>query len=797
MKIRFFLLSVITFLLSLGTAYAVTGNTWTVKGLVKSKSCNQPLEFATIALYTTDSNKLVQGCVSDSLGCYSMTDVPDGGYRLVISYIGCDDIKKDLSVKGNTTVPVVYVNDGASTSLQEVVVKGHKSAFVQHIDRNVYDVKQDMMASTGSLSDVLQHIPSLDVDLDGNISLRGNENVTILVNGRPSTMFTGKSRGDILQQLPANSIEKIEVINNPSAQYKPDGTSGIINIIMKKDAKSGLNGTLKASVGNKSRAAAGAGLSWGTDKWNISGSYNYRKDRYDRTTDDTRESSSGHVSQQTVGIGHPDTHTFQLGGNVNITPRDVFSASASYARRNFRRTENVKSATTDLTGKEAENYSRTRDANAVENIWDIAAQYSHTVNKNSKWGIDYNYSSGTENESNDYATGSTLPTEYVKYSNEHVSQGNYLHVGKLHWTYKPAGKGQFDFGYELEHQKTDVGFHVSEKTGTAYVPNVMESSDFSHYRDIHSLYATFEQAWGKWDLSLGVRGEYVHQKSYFHNSDSTIYQNYANIYPSFHLMNNLNDHNSINFSYSLRVNRPDGEDMNPYTEHINPLSLQSGNPNLKPEKIHSLETGWMWHNDVNATLSATLYYRYTVNKITTVSRYISDNVLLTTKENMNNNQSAGLEIVWSYRPFNWISFNINMNGFYNEINASRLGYGGSRSSWAWDGLMNADIMPFSNFTLQMNTKYRSSRLVPQGRRDRDYVFNLGAKYDLPKTGLTMTASVSDLFNTSRKSYTIDTEELKQKVIKRRNPRIIWVGLTYNFGLNKKKGSKIEYDDNYK
>ena len=237
--------------------------------------------------------------------------------------------------------------------------------------------------------------------------------------------------------------------------------------------------------------------------------------------------------------------------------------------------------------------------------------------------------------------------------------------------------------------------------------------------------------------------------------------------------------------------------MNPFAEHINPLSLSAGNPNLKPEKIHSLEAGWLWHNDTNSSLMTTLYYRYLTNQITEVSRYIENGVLLTTKENLESSHNAGVEFIWNYSISKWLSFNWNMNGYYNQINAQKLGYGKHKDTFSWSTLLNTNITPFQHCMLQINARYRSSTLIPQGRRDADYRINLGMKYDIPQINLSLLASVSDLFDTYHKSFTLDTPDLKQKVEKRRNPRIFYVGLSYVFGNNrtKKHNAQLEYDEN--
>lgn len=765
---------------------------WKVIGKVIEKSNHKPIEYVTIAL-RNGNGKLVSGTITDSLGTFKMNGIADGNYQITYSYIGYGDINHCLIVKGNTDCGIVSLNNSTATSLGEVIVKGRQRALIQRLDKKVYNVDQDIMSTSESIGELLQHIPSVDMDIDGNISVRGNQNVTILVNGRLSTLFNGKSKGDALQQLSASNIERIEVITNPSAAYRPDGTSGIINIILKKNARKGLNGSLYSNIGNKDRFNAGTNLSLGTDKWSILGGYAFRQDRYDRTTTDNRDSKDGQVSQNTIGTGHPKSHTFNLGGSLKVTPEDAINFSGNYEYRRFLRTEDVESNTQSLSGVETENYSRLRNADARENMYEGNAAYAHKYGNDNQWGIDYAYSSQTENEMNDYQTSRTLRETVYSKNNEKVWNGNYLNTAKLYWQFHPWQGGKLSSGYELEHLKTEQDYHVGDWNGSNYIPDASNSSDFTYWRTVHSFYTTIDIQSGKWNMTAGIRGEYDHQRSLLAKTDSFIRKNEFSLYPTFHSSWQLTGHQELQLNYSLRVNRPAGEDMDPYAEHINPLSMQTGNPHLKPEKIHSLETGWMWHNDVNSTLTTTLYYRYTLNPITNIS-YMNKDTLITTKENMQNSQDAGLEVIWSWQPLHWLSLNINGNGFYQQINASKLGYGSKRSTWAWSSLMNADITPLNHLTIQFNTRYNSPQLIPQGHLNGNYIFNMGIRYEYPKTGLSIIASISDLFNTFHKSYTLNTDDLRQKVEKRRNPRIVYIGLTYNFGLGTKKSQEIKYDD---
>ncbi len=775
--------------------FAVAQTGGTVTGCVKEKVSGAAMEFATVALYEAETGQVVTGCTTDAAGRFRLAEIKPDTYYIEGSFVGCRPVRSEAFIVtkgGQADVGALYIED-ASQTLEEVVVESRKPTFVSRLDRKVFNVGQDVTASSGSASDLMQNIPSVEVDMDGAVSLRGNENVTILIDGKPSAMMSNKTRGDALNQLPANSIERIEVITNPSAEYKPDGVSGIINIVLKKDAKAGLNGILSGNVGSVGRNNTGINLNYGLRGVNFFGGYTYRRDRYDRTIDDLRTSPADIINQTTYGLGRPVSHTVRLGMNADLTAYDALEVAGSYNRRRFQRNERVESETADRDGTLTNFYLRDRDALAKENLWEGTLRYTHSYGKGNEWGVDYTYSSESEDEMNRYDTQSKAGDTK---DNEGVWDANYLHVAKLHWAHHLSDRMKLSAGYEMEHLQAEQNYHVADWDGTAFIPNADHSSDFTHLRTLHSLYATTEADLGAWSLLAGLRGEYADIENRLLSLAQASRRHYANIYPTLYASRRLDTHHELQLNYSLRVNRPEGSDMNPFAERINPLSLQAGNPDLKPEKIHSVEAGWLWRTDGGISLMSTLYYRYLTNRITEVSRYIEDGVLLTTKENLNTSQNAGLELIWNCLVARWLSLNWNVNGYYNRIDATRLGFGKRRDTFSWSTLLNANFTPVRHWMVQLNARFRGAQLVPQGCRDADCRINLGMKYDIPSTGLSLLVSVTDLLDTYRKSYTLDTPELKQKVEKRRNPRIFYIGALWQFGAGKgkKHQTEVEYDE---
>lgn len=762
-------------------------------GAVVEKSSGRPMEFATVSLFQSADTNIQDGCLTDSLGRFLFFSVPAGEYYVEAATIGSLPVRSEVfTIYADSIFDVGLLRLSDRQILSEVVVEGRKPQFVAKLDRKIYNVGQDLMGSAGSASDLMQNIPSVDVDMDGIVSLRGNSDVTVLINGKPSAMMGEKTRGDVLNQMSAANIERIEVITNPSAEYKPDGVSGIINIVLKKEATLGFNGSVTANVGSYNRQNIGVNAGYAFGKINLFGGYAYRRDRYDRSIVDRRISPSDIISQDTYGLGRPISHTIRLGMNASLSDSDMLEVSGSFGCRNFHRDESIVSETADSEGETIRSYKRTRNAFAREDMWEATLRYSHTYGPGSECGIDYVYSSESEDEINHY---STAEADVNVLNDETVWDANYVSLMKLYWNHRLSDHLKLMSGYELEYLKAEQSFHVSDWNGEDFVPDRNRSSDFAHAMLLNSIYGTLECEFGKWNLLAGIRAEYAEIRNRLLSDSIVLRQHYLNFFPTLHISHPVGSADEVMLSYSMRINRPEGKDMNPFAERINPLSLEAGNPYLRPEKIHSLEAGYMWRSQAGISLLGTLYYRHITDRITEVSRYVDSGVLLTTKENLQSSRNAGAELICDFQPLRWFGFNLSLNGYYNEIDASKLGFGKRKSTFSWSSLLNADFRPFPHYMVQMNLRYCSATLVPQGRRDSDMRINLGMKYDIPAINLSLTASVTDLFDTYRKSFTLDTPELKQTVKKRRNPRIFYIGAVWQFGFDRKKDNvSLEYDE---
>ena len=327
------------------------------------------------------------------------------------------------------------------------------------------------------------------------------------------------------------------------------------------------------------------------------------------------------------------------------------------------------------------------------------------------------------------------------------------------------------------------------------VIDYVKTNHFIYTENINVLYANYEREFGKFGALAGLRGETSLIKANQVTSDSSITNNYFKLYPSLHLSYKLSETNELQLNYSHRVNRPEGDEMNPFPEYQNPYVLRVGNPRLKPEDIHSVEFGNQYKKN-NTNIISTIYYRYKYNGFTSISRYMNDTVLLITQQNLSLSNSVGFEFIVTSTIAKIVNVNLSTNTFYNTIDASNLGYSSKKSSISLIANLNASVNISKGTMAQLTANYKSSSLTPQGMRLPSYAVNLGLRQELLKKKASLILTVSDVFNSLKQSSVIDTPELYQKTMRKRSARLIYVGFSYAFGNQRKKekDNAIKYDN---
>lgn len=806
MYLRYFIFSSIWLLsLSFNQLNAQTQRSGSVSGIIIERESHNAMEFANIILKRDPDSSIVDGAISDKNGKFSFDNVPFGRYKITYSFIGFESRK----------TPVFTVDDqhkvvnlgslaisSTTSSLNEVVVTGERSTYVNSIDRKVFNVGKDLISKTGSVSDLMQNIPSVTVDIDGVVSLRGSSSVMILINGKPSALM-GANRAAVLQQMPANSIERIEVITNPSAKYKPDGTSGIINIVLKKNKLLGFNGTLTGNAGNENRYNGNIIANYNPGKINVFGSYSIRQDDRFRYTDDQRTKIDTNTLSQTYSTlystdhSRPLSHIISTGIDYKINDNNTIGINGSFNYRDFIRDKTDLNKSFDNGHSITKDYERINKGPQSEKDLEIGATMQHSFQKEGhELNLDFVASKSDEIEDNHYIDNYRLPVTPSTFDNTMIRQFDTESQLSLEYINPLSETANLEAGYIYEYQKSDMDFYGEffNLPTNIWEKDIAKSNRFIYTSGIHVLYGTFEKTLGKFGFLAGLRGEDAFVNSNQVTTDTIIKNSYLRLYPSLHLAYMINDEHELQINYSHRISRPEGDELNPFPEYSDPYNLSMGNPHLKPAETHSVEMGYQVKKEKTTFLS-TLYYRYAYNNKTSITRYINDTVLLTTTENLSKSSSAGLELVLASQIGEKLNVNLSTNTFYNVIDASRLGYGKKKSIISWSANLSANYNITKSTVLQITSNYIAKRLTPQGEMSQSFVFNTGFKQELFKSKAALILTISDLFNSMRNNSILDIPVLKQTVIRRRSARIIYAGFTWTFGNQNTKGkeTKLNYD----
>ena len=784
------------------TVPAASGGT--VTGTVVYPDSNQPVEFMEVTLQKPDGT-MVQRTATDDQGRFTLEQVPAGDYRVTYNHVG---------EEGRTTAPFTVdaaraqvdlgrLNPAATAlQLEKFEVKAKQQKFLNSIDRKTYNVGKEISSTSGSAADLLQNVPSVNVDIDGNVSLRGSENVLILINGRTSTLM-GRSRAEVLQQLSASEIEKIEVITNPSAKYKPDGTSGIINIALRKKHEDGLSGTVNASGGNLDRANAGAAVNYHPGAFNLFGSASIRQDDRPRFATDIRtikDPITGaviHAEKRTVEESRPFTRIFRAGADYASDADNQFGLTGSYNRRTFRRHATDVNLVKNGSGAVTGDYDRTRFDPEYEQDVELSGTYRHTFAEDHELNVELKSSLTTEQEDNHYADLFRTPVQPATFDNTLIKNSARTQEVIIEYTRPLAGDARLEAGYNLTDDRFAADFRgeFADPVTGRFVLDTTKTNSFKHDRTVYAFYVTYARTFGRFGFMAGLRPELTYGQSHLVNTGATIPNDYSRVYPTLHLAYKLTDRHEFQFNYSHRVRRPEIDDLNPFAEYADPFNLRAGNPRLLPEDIHSVEAGYNYRQG-DTSFTSTFYDRRTYHGFTNFTTDLGGGVLLTTHENLATSNAAGLELTANTDLGSLVSLNFSSNTFYNTIDASNLGFSSRKSDVSWLAKLGVTLHLPRNTQVQFNTNYASARLTPQGDRRPTFVANLGVRRDFWSKKAAVVLTVSDLFNSLQETNVLDTPLLHEETVRRRSARIVYVGVIYNFGkpAKKSKDDPLKFDN---
>ncbi len=688
------------------------------------------------------------------------------------------------------------VDKSAPTAVEGVTVTSDPAAMRTSIDRRSYSVANDLSARTGSIADALRNIPSVEVDVQGNVSLRGDANVTILIDGKPSGQFNGDGKADALQSLPADSIDRVEVMTNPSAAFRPDGSAGIINLITKKTNKAGTTGSVRLNLGPNGRYNGGISANRRAGKLTLSGDAGYRYDTQkgvqtiDRVTldpvsgqrlpslyDADQENEGGGLNLR-GGVDYDLDKQNRLSGEVRFRGFDFDSdVLETYSARN-------------ALGGVSRAYNRISDASLERNNTSVSADWRRQLK-----GADHLLTTHLEYEVTDFTRDANAILRNTPGATVYEAQGFGLDQTrtnlKVDYSKPLPGDVKLKAGVDFEVAQNDY----DNRGATGAAPGSLtvdpnRTNRFLYDQDVYAAYVTYERPFGDVTVQGGLRAEQVKIDTHQLTSNQKNQNDYFKVYPSLHMGYTLNENNTLSANYSHRVQRPGAQDLNPYRVYIDPYNYRAGNPDLKPQQTDSYELGWQYRKAQTYYL-ATLYVRQNKESVTEVVRDLGGGVLLTTKENLGKNNSAGLELSANGRLTPKLTYNLSSNIFHNEIAATKLGFSGTRSDTMVSGRVNLNWQATPNDFFQLNAFASGKRLTPQGYRQPVQSMNLGYRRKVSDK-LSFVVTAQDVLDTLKDRVVIDTPTLRDRTERSANFRSVFFGFTYSFGGGKPRPEQFDF-----
>ena len=774
----------------------------TVHGRIVDSKSQQPIEFVTVSIYNPTTTKNIAGTLTNQDGVFNISAVANGSYELRVSFVGYNTLLNKFKVNGTE---VLFGNISLTEDtkmLKEVQVVGQGSQMRFDIDKKVFSVDQSIAAAGGSATDVLQNIPSVNVDNDGNVSLRNNASVEVWINGKPSGL-TADNRAQVLQQMPAENIESIEVMTNPSAKYNPEGTAGIINLVMKKHRKAGYYGSV----------SGGASLQNGKPAYNAGASINYNVKKFDMFA------NLGYRQMRGIGKGMTERKNFNNGDTtlLNQNSNTDFKMEGLFFRAGVDYHLDAKN-TIGINGfghnGMPDMYSETDYLLTQKATNTKLRDYSRT---NSSSNQHKGYSLNIYHKIDFDKKGSNLMTNlsYSKHGNlgnqqyiqeDHLLSANYQDITQIADGKSNTIELKTDYTKKFtDNNKLELGWSSiwSERLSEASGTNNVKKADIPEYynifdyaEQIHSAYATYGTRIDNFSVQAGARGEYFRKDITTTSSINKIIlepQTYFKVYPSVYLSYSLPKNNELQLNYTRRVDRPRGRMVNSFRDYSDSTNISYGNPLLMPEMTSAFELNYIKNWDKH-TLSSSVYYRLNNDDIERVS-FLRNGVLESTYMNLTKEHDMGVELVAKNRLFKILNLTSSLNLYYNKLNASvytnelypevRVELP-AHENFSWDSRIIANILLSPTFSGQVTGQYRSEQFTPQGKQLASYSMDLGLRKTFFDRKFSINANVRDLFNSRNFKSITYGEGFYQYSENIRSGRMIGLTLTYNFGNMKPK-----------
>ncbi len=725
-------------------------NKYKINGTVLNEE-GKPAAAATVMLKSAADSSLVKGTVSGSNGEFQL-QAEKGDYFIEISYISYDnaivgsfELNADKNIGDVELIP-------ASFMTEDVLVEADKEIMEFKLDKRVVNIQKDPRNKGKNASEILDNIPSVTVDVEGNVSLRGSEGVRLLVDGKPSSLISNDP--EALKQMMGDMIEKIEVITNPSAKYDAQGDAGIINIVLKKEDRRGVNAGMEVNTGTPDNHGISANANYRYDFFNFFGSFglSWRKN--------PGEISSYQQYLNNPSLAYTETERDQLrgglGSNVRLGADIYFNQNniltlAGMYRYGSRMNEsdifyNDYNLQNELIGTQNRYDDETESKNDIEFEAGYKLQFDkedHVLLADIKFMQDRDVEESEILHMNNNNSGIDINQE--SYNLEFEREQLY----QIDYTYPFAEEGKLEAGAKADLRKIDNDYWVKEFDGNHWDFLGDYNNNFLYFENIYAAYLTAGNKLNKFGWQLGLRAEYsditteLLKTDYFNNRD------YLDLFPTVHISYKLNESNSLQASYSKRIRRPYFRMLMPFSNFSDSRNIWSGNPDLDPVYTDSYEAGVIF-NGVKSSLLTSVYYRNSRGLMQRVTRVDDEGITRISPYNIGTEDAYGIEGNFSYDPFGWWSLSNNINFYRSVITGNENVYDLNSDTWTWNNRFTSKIKTFYNIEFQLNVNYYAPREVPQGEIEDIWYVDFGLSKDFYDNKMTVVLSGNDIFDTRRR-----------------------------------------------
>jgi iron complex outermembrane recepter protein len=778
---------------------------YSISGTVNDSATGQALEYATVTLLKARDSSVVNGAITAHNGYFLIDNLKPGLYLIKISFLGYKDYKMP-PVKLLPTQPTLSFKirlSSNSKNLKEVTISGLKDTYTQEVDKKVYDVTKDITAQGGTAVDVLQNVPSVTQDVSGNINLRGSDNVTILIDGKPSSML-GSDANTTLQNIPANAIDKIEVITNPSAKYDAAGMAGIINIVTKKNMLNGFNGNITAGIGDGGKHNAGGNINYRSKLFNVFGNYSYLYNtRYGYGSSllaQPHGDSISYVNENGVQSTVTQTNIAKAGIDFFPTQLTTISFASVYNNSQFTtdQTTQYQFITSTTSGTTFTNGILRQIDNPANNFgWDHNLSFKQDFLKpKEELTADLQYSINHNNPQNtftDYELSSELipldstPAIQTNSSPEVIKQ----YYAQADYVLPVTKTNSIEAGVKYNDQVVNNEFFAQDLTDVTDIFTTslsLMSQNFNFNQAVSAAYLTYNTSFHTIDIKAGLRAENTNVNFTQLTGGENFTDNYTNLFPSLFLSKQITEATQVQLSYSRRINRPTLNDLDPVPNYSDPTNIREGNPFLKPELQNSFELSGLQYLR-NSLFSLTFYFHESNNTIQRFKTVDTTGTGIISFINLDNSYSYGVEGLVKTNITRWWDITGSINAYGNQLDGSAADAGIVTNQLICNVKLSC-MLKFSNtFTGMIQGYYQSPQNTILGHLDYFSSVTAGLKKEFLKKKLSANLACSDIFNTRHFEAELIGDDFTQSVFRKNESRIATLTLTYLFGRGDNNNNK--------